>query len=706
MDTKSREFELSWLKYVLDRVKTAKEDAETRKAALDEQVEEWLKAYNDENVELFMQLVVGTDMQEGLAKLLHVYRNAENSPYFGRVDFAEQGEEERRIYIGRGGITTPDNEMLVVDWRTPVANLYYDAQPGPASYVSPDGTIEGEMGLKRTYNIKNGVLDDYYDADVITNDELLQEYLAKNADVVLRDIVATIQSDQNEIIRAEPWRNVIVQGVAGSGKTTVALHRLSYLVFNTGTKENRYCVIGTNRMFLNYISGMLPDLGVESIRQSVLRELLLHILFYQPDVKSADAPAEKASLAFADALRDFVRAFEERIFLTEDVTLAGETLVSCAEVAENFALRPAVPMRERAENFTNLIDHRVKTRLSSILAHVEDDYDRRIAETDGREAKSRLIDEKYARLKQVRTEAKTVRRAFSNRLKKYNETKLYLEFLGEYAGRSSAALDLAASTARNLKRKIYDLYDLCALAYISCRLTPNERTKAFDHILIDEAQDFGPTAFLALATCFPQARFTILGDIAQNIHGESGLAAWDDIAPLFPSLFFRALTKSYRNTIEIAAFANRVLDKIGTGYEITPVVRHGREVEFARARDLADNIDRTARAIRETTRPGGSTAVICHDEREAEAVYRELSPRIDATLIRNDTDLYEGGVVVTPVAAVKGLEFDTVVVFNASKEAWPDDPGTAKRLYVALTRALHELHIFYQGEPSALLSET
>lgn len=146
MDTKSREFELSWLKYVLDRVKTAKEDAETRKAALDEQVEEWLKAYNDENVELFMQLVVGTDMQEGLAKLLHVYRNAENSPYFGRVDFAEQGEEERRIYIGRGGITTPDNEMLVVDWRTPVANLYYDAQPAPASYVSPDGTIEGENG--------------------------------------------------------------------------------------------------------------------------------------------------------------------------------------------------------------------------------------------------------------------------------------------------------------------------------------------------------------------------------------------------------------------------------------------------------------------------------------------------------------------------------------------------------------------------------
>ncbi len=704
MDTKSREFELSWLKYVLDKVKTARQDAEARKADLDEQVEEWLKTYNDENVELFMQLVVGTDMQEGLAKLLRVYQNAANSPYFGRIDFAEQGDEERRIYIGRGGITTPENEMLVVDWRTPVANLYYDAQPGPASYTSPDGLIEGEMGLKRTYNIKNGELADFYDADLITNDELLQEYLAKNADVVLRDIVATIQSDQNEIIRAEPWRNVIVQGVAGSGKTTVALHRLSYLVFNTEAKENRYCIIGTNRMFLNYISGMLPDLGVESIRQTVLRDLLLHILFYSPDVKSADAPPEKASLAFADALRDFARSFEERIFLTEDVTLAGETLVSCAEVAENFALRPCVPMRERAENFTNLIDHRVKTRLSSILAHVEDEYDRRAAGTDGREEKGRVIDEKYARLKQVRAESKTIRRAFLNRLKKCSETKLYLEFLGEYGGRGGAALELAASAARNVKRKTYDLYDLAALAYLSCRLDPNERTKAFDHIVIDEAQDFGPTAFLALTACFPQARFTILGDIAQNIHGESGLAAWDDIAPLFPSLFFRALTKSYRNTIEIAAFANRVLDKIGAGYEITPVVRHGREVVFERAADFDSRVERTARAVRETKRPGGSAAVICRDAAEAEAVYQVLAARMAVTLIRGDTDLYEGGVVVTPVAAVKGLEFDTVVVFDASASAWPDDPGTAKRLYVALTRALHELNIFYGDEPTALLA--
>ena len=703
MDTKSREFELSWLKYVLEKVKTARDEAERRKTELDAQVDEWLKAYNDENVELFMQLVVGTDMQEGLAKLLRVYRNAENSPYFGRVDFAENGGEAQRIYIGRGGITTPENEMLVVDWRTPVANLYYDAQPGLASYTSPEGVIAGEMGLKRTYNIKNGELSDYYDADVITNDELLQEYLAKNADVVLRDIVATIQSDQNEIIRAEPWHNVIVQGVAGSGKTTVALHRLSYLVFNTEAKENRYCIIGTNRMFLNYISGMLPDLGVESIRQTVLRELLLYILFYDPETKAAEAPAEKASLSFANALRDFMRAFEERIFLTEDVTLADETLLSCAEVAENFALRPVVPMRERAENFLNLLDHRVKTRLSAILARVEDDYDRRVAETDDREEKGRLIDEKYVRLKQVRAESKTVRRTFLNRLKKYNETKLYLEFLGEYAGRSSEALELAAATARNLKRKTYDLYDLSALAYISCRLDPNDRTKEYDHIVIDEAQDFGPTAFLALSTCFPQARFTILGDIAQNIHGESGLAAWDDIAPLFPSLFFRALTKSYRNTIEIAAFANRVLEKIGTGYEITPVVRHGRAVLFERTADFTDSIARTARSIRETTRPGGSAAVICRDGAEAERVHRALSAHMDVSLIRDDTGLYEGGVVVTPVAAVKGLEFDTVVVFNASAEAWPDDPVTAKRLYVALTRALHELNIFYQGEPTALL---
>ncbi len=702
MDTKSREFEENWLTYVLKKVKKAISEATVRKEELDRQIDQWLKAYNDENVELFMQLVVGTDRQEGLAKLLHVYHSAENSPYFGRIDFAETGDESRRIYIGRGGIIE-ENEVLVVDWRTPIANLYYDAQPGPASYLSPDGEIKGEMGLKRTYNIKNGELLDFYDADLITSDELLQEYLAKNADVVLRDIVATIQSDQNEIIRAEPWRNVIVQGVAGSGKTTVALHRISYLIFNADAKESRYCILGTNRMFLNYISGMLPDLGVESIRQSVLRELLLYILFYNPDVREAPAPPEKSTLAFAQALKDFADGFEEDVFLREDVALAGQTLVSCAEIAENFDLRPQAPMRERAETLTRLIDHRVKTRLDGILAAVEAEYERRWEQEPDRQARNLLIDEKYDALKRLRAEAKTVKRTFPNRLKKVNETRLYLAFLEHYASCGVREAELAAQTARNVRRKCYDLYDLCALAYLSCRLDENVRTKEYDHLVIDEAQDFGPMAFMTLSSCFPQARFTILGDIAQNIHGESGLGSWEEIAPLFPSLFFRALTKSYRNTIEIAEFANRVLDKIGTGYEITPVVRHGRAVRFEQADGFDGCIEKTRQALAQTTRPGGSCAVICRDEQEAQAVYTALAPYMPLSLICDDTAVYAGGVVVTPVAAVKGLEFDTVVIFDAGAAHWDSDIATAKRMYVALTRALHELNIFYTDEVSSLL---
>lgn len=702
MDTKSHEFEEKRLAYVLEKVKKVISEASVRKEELDQQIDQWLKAYNDENVELFMQLVVGTDRQEGLAKLLRVYRNAENSPYFGRVDFAETGEESKCIYIGRGGVIE-DNEVLVVDWRTPVANLYYDAHSGPASYLSPGGEVTGDMGLKRTYNIKNGTLLDYYDADLITSDELLQEYLAKNADVVLRDIVATIQSDQNEIIRAEPWRNVIVQGVAGSGKTTVALHRISYLIFNADAKENRYCILGTNRMFLNYISGMLPDLGVESVRQSVLRELLLYILFYNPDAREVEVSPEKSTLAFAQALRDFADGFEEKVFLREDVTLAGRPLVSCEEVAENFSLRPQTPMRERAETLARLIDHRVKSKLEEILSAVEADYERRCIASVSREERHRLIDEKYIQLEQLRIQAKGMKRTYLNCLKKVNETKLYLAFLEHYASRGEQEAALAGRTARSIRRKCYDIYDLCALAYLSCRLDANVRTKEYDHLVIDEAQDFGPMAFMTLSRCFPDARFTILGDIAQNIHGESGLGSWDEIAPMFPSLFFRALTKSYRNTIEIAEFANRVLDKIGTGYEITPVVRHGRAVCFEHAAGFADCIDRTRRAIMQTARPGGSCAVICRDVQEAQAVHTALMPHMALTLICDDTTVYTGGIVVTPVAAVKGLEFDTVIIFDAGAANWDSGTATAKRMYVALTRALHELNIFYTGDVSPLL---
>ncbi len=316
--------------------------------------------------------------------------------------------------------------------------------------------------------------------------------------------------------------------------------------------------------------------------------------------------------------------------------------------------------------------------------------------------KNRLLDEKYVRLKQVRAESKTVRRAFLNRLKKCSETKLYLEFLGEYAKRSDAALDLAADAARGVKRKTYDLYDLCALAYISCRLDPNERTKAFDHIVIDEAQDFGPTVFLTLTECFPQARFTILGDIAQNIHGERGLASWDDIAPLFPSLFFRALTKATATRLKLRNLQTACLKRSARGMRLRRSCGTGAAWRSSARRTLRTALPaRNALSGTQPVRAGAPPSSAATRRRLRRSTRRCRSMAV--SLIRDDTDLYEGGVVVTPVAAVKGLEFDTVVVFDASAAAWPDDPATAKRLYVALTRALHELNIFYQDAPSALL---
>ena len=285
------------------------------------------------------------------------------------MDFAENGNETRVFYIGRSGLyDDAARSILVVDWRTPLANLYYDADMGQASYQSVEEIISGFMSLKRTYSITKSKLDDYYDSDMVTNDELLQSYLAKNADAVLRDIVATIQKDQNDIIRIQPYFNVIVQGVAGSGKTTVAMHRLAYLIFNYSQymTSDQYAVIGTNKMFLSYVSGMLPDLGVESITQMVMPELFEAYLRYDHIVAPLDlktAPT-RSSLAFFEDLREYLDRQEQDILLHQ-LTLGGDILLSEKDILELFLGGLKKPLLTRAEMLNEyLLDKviRKKTR--------------------------------------------------------------------------------------------------------------------------------------------------------------------------------------------------------------------------------------------------------------------------------------------------------------------------------------------------------
>lgn len=719
MDTLSEQFERQNLKETLVFVEKKTREVSAVKAELDAQIAEMMEHYNSDNEELRMALVVATDMQKSQGAVLTTLARAQDSPYFGRVDFrADDEASPERIYIGRGGLyDEKTHRTVVVDWRTPVANLYYDAVSGRASYKSVGETISGELTCKRTYNIKNGVLNAFFDADMVTNDELLQEYLSKNTGAVLKDIVATIQKDQNEIIRIPPWNDVLVQGVAGSGKTTVALHRLAYLIFNFSDrlKTSGFAVIGSNRLFLSYISGMLPDLGVENVRQMVMPELLRHILLYDDPAHECVPPAEEtawqSSQAFFDAYDAHIREFEDGVFLSGDLMLLDEPVMTRDEIAEKVIGNRTHPMADRAALMHSILSLRLDTALPAAVARLEAQSDRDVArfragEDTGYPTVGNIIDHRNAQIALAKKQASALKNQFARRVRAMPPEKLYAQFLAKCA---KSGEKRAKAVLSRVKRGEYGVYDLCALLYAAARLDRPPRADEFRHLVIDEAQDFGPSLYAMFARIFPQPHttFTILGDVSQNLSGESGVASWDAVlASSFASRqhAFRVLSKSYRNTIEIASVANAVLSHSrARAYDITPVVRHGEPVVFSQTGDTAAAV---AEEIAAWRGEAGSLAVVCRTAEDAQSLYDALGRPADVRLSAGDSDdPYTGGVTIFDIRRAKGLEFDRVVLAGADASRYPDTPDDVRALYVGCTRALHTLRVLYEGEPSPLFTE-
>ncbi|MBE6928635.1 MAG: hypothetical protein E7463_00005 [Ruminococcaceae bacterium] len=719
MDFTSERYEKQHLGEVLGFVRRQTAIEEERKRVLDAEIDEMLEHYNSDNQDLHIALVVATDQQRELEGLLARFARAANSPFFGRVDFRAEGEQNpERIYIGRQGVfDEATQQTLVVDWRTPVANLYYDATPGHASYQSVDGEITGEMTVKRTYSIEKGEMTAFFDADTVANDVLLQEYLSKSADAVLRDIVATIQKDQNDIIRIAPWYDVIVQGVAGSGKTTVAMHRLAYLIFNHADtiKSGQFVIIGTNRMFLNYVSGMLPDLGVESVRQMILPELLGYVLHMTPQMTPIGQAvrAFKTSHGFFERLQSFIDDFEDSVFI-DDVKILDEVVMTADEIREKVIGQRRHSMENRAEQMKSILSIRVDRALRRVLAGLQADCDRDVDRfrdgfPTGFDSVAAIIDHKYAQEALAKKQAKDCLTLYARRVKREDEHKLYRKFLRMLSkDELPAAAACAKATTKTLKANLHDLCDMASLLFIAARLYAPERADQFRHLVIDEAQDFGPMVYDCLTRAFSGATFTILGDVSQNIAGDAGIDDWDEVlttAFAGRKSRFCVLAKSYRNTIEIADVANTVLSHApGRRYGIEPVVRRGDPVAF----DALPDYDAMLAVLREEldslhARGRGSLAFICSTPDRARALHEALGQEIPLFVSDAEEELlYEGGASIFDAASVKGLEFDRVIIAGADETDYPVNRDGVRALYVACTRALHSLRVLYTGERSAL----
>lgn len=673
--------------------------------------EEKEQAYRNEITELFQTVRKGEGDSYGLlAASQNILEHTQNSlrknraaldkTYFGRIDYYDKSwNSQETCYIGKNGITRNQTDVIIVDWRAPVSSVYYENETGEGSYAVPDSSdIQITLQKKRTYDIAGGKLLGYYDNDVAANDELLVKYLSQNKEAVLGDIIATIQKEQNLIIRDSPFKNIIVQGVAGSGKTTVALHRISYLLYNYEDryKPSEFCIVGSSDMLLNYISSGLPELDVSHVSQMRMDLFFPYLMGkawkkkYRIVSDQADAPV-KSKLAFILALEHFLEAFRKKALpYTEvrDETLG--ILLSRNSMAETCRSNPGHSLFQ----LEKLLNSRIASRIRFLCPDDNDEL-------------------KKNKLKQYR-------KYFDSSVHKWNELQIYQEFL-EWLCKSPEHLQKlfpsvseahlspdsqgrpVLTSLLTISKGLLDIYDAACLGLIRQRILLKKPEDEFSQLIIDEAQDFGEMIYYVLKQMLPGCYFTVMGDVSQNIRYETGMNDWEGLKK---ALFeketdsFYLLAKSYRNTIEISEYAGRVLDRASQGsYKIQPVIRHGTPVDICRtsSEKLPALLKQT---VSETTAKGFETiAVICRTEEDAAQV-REL-----LDIPAEESTSFHNGVMVLPVMLTKGLEFDAVILWKPDEEHYGQNPREAKLLYVAITRALHELHLLCCAPVTGLLEQ-
>ena len=750
----SRQAEEDYLQQTLDVVKDNLKNYGHEVSRMQEDIDEMLAHYHDNDTEVLTILNNTVTMHDHMRRALLRNEKALHKPYFGRIIFHDEAlDKEESIYIGRGGISKDTTHWMVTDWRAPVANAYYENGLGRCSYEAPGGQqIEIDLQVKRTYEIEEGRLLDYFDSEVIANDDLLTKYLAKNKQAVLSEIVATIQKEQNEIIRKSPYHNMIVQGVAGSGKTTVAMHRISYILYNYEErfKPDDFYIVGSNRILLNYITGVLPDLDVYGIRQMTMEQLFVRLLYEDWDdkkyrIKSTDAGGKSAGNTSTDADGKSAsnpgtdangRNGEAKAAVTGR---AGDSIkgssawfrdleaycrrleqetISCKSVY----LNPKQFVEGIRDGKIGVFDESGDrpSDIKDLVCLIEGDAVERYVRQNPAVSVQSKINMLNARLrgkikeeflgkgiKYTEAERKAILKAYrgyyGGRTWKRSIFELYEDFLHSQRGKGYDV---------GIPDEAFDVYDLAALAYLYKRVKETEVISEAHHIVIDEAQDFGMMAYLVLHFCIYRCTYTVMGDVSQNIHFGYGLNDWEELKELLLTDSmdsFGILKKSYRNTVEISDFATNILHHGQFFmYPVEPIIRHGNPVQVRQLADSQSMISEAAEVCRRW-QTGSSKldtiAIVCRDQKEASAVALELSQYIDVVESDPEKTEFGSGIMVLPVEYTKGLEFDAVLIIDPSREKYPTDDGHAKLLYVAATRALHELCVLHTGNLTGLIAD-
>ncbi|AOY52992.1 HelD family protein [Clostridium perfringens] len=611
------------------------------------------------------------------------------SPYFGRVTFNDlEFDQKDTLYVGRFGVTPEGSyEPVIVDWRAPVASLFYHGSLGEASYTSPDGPIKCDIEGRRQIIVKKGELKGVFDSAIDVKDDILQMVLSNNSSDKLKDVIMTIQQEQDEIIRKERTSNIVVNGVAGSGKTTIALHRVAYLLYNYRKElEDKVLILGPNGIFMEYISQVLPSLGEVGVKQETFASFALKEMDSELYIMSFDKYLEKIlsedkefiedakyknSYEIIKDLDNLVKEMDKDYFHVEDVKYFGDLVISKEEIEEMFNKHyEYMPLFRRSEKIKRIILSKIKDKRDEKVWELNEELRK---EKEKLTPEELLIEENNLEFRRKLRIREIVKEVMDSRAK-----------LDRWISREDV-LDIYDRFNGN--KKEYTINDLAPILYLAIKLEGKKATKDYRHVVIDEAQDYSPLQFKVVRELTGTKYFTVVGDVNQRLIKYSDLAPMMELGKIFddvnPDIY--NLNKSYRSTYEIMEYANKYLDED----RIIPIVRHGKpveEIEFHNNEELSESI---IEFLKEFSNEGlESIAIITRDKEELEKVYNLISNKVHLVKFDNEDVLYKGGNVIIPSYFAKGLEFDGVIIVDNGSSK---DENEDLIKYIMSTRALHRL---------------
>lgn len=676
---------------------------------------------------LQLQTLSYTELEKRIAKHERMLSN----PYFARIDFTEEGyDDTEKIYIGLFNLMDDEtHDIKVFDWRAPISSLYYRSEIGPVEYKAPSGKIRGIISLKRQYKITKGVLEYFFDSNVNIVDEMLMEALSKNMTSKMKTIVETIQKQQDLIIRDLKNDLLVVQGVAGSGKTSVALHRIAFLLYqglNMKLSSNNVIIISPNTLFSKYISNVLPELGEENIREFTFENIFNKLFENNLSVKTKSENFENIICSETEKKRNFLRSYDEFkgsydfmkiidrfIYYFEHKLIPFEDVYFNGEIIENKQLIKAFLLSGKLNMSTSkklkIIENRIMDKVRDHKNNRREKIEKAVSKSNGHEFEIKSF---------TRVLAAKETTSLIERIHKFTEFSSYELYKKLFNNKDLfKALGKGLNLPENIDeiidytyKEINDPYNIpysdgIALMYLKIKAEGVDTFSDIKQVIVDEAQDYYPMHYCVLKMLFREARFTIVGDVNQSIEKKSDLSLYDEIVSIFnfekSSKIY--LNKSYRNSYEISKFSEKLLEEKSIDTEYFKRNEEKPEIICEKTSENLDN--KIVEDIRKYKTQGyNSIAVICKNRKDASDLFFRLKSKIDIKLVDYVGEQNLTGVIIVPIYLAKGLEFDAVMIYEANDKNY-NSIFDKKLLYVASTRALHRLSLYYTGKVSKYLKQ-